>query len=66
MRQPMEKRKMVKFLKAFFATKDTKTMIEEYLADSISLEDLERRQRMIERNQAPWQIQASQNLRGWL
>jgi len=41
-------------------------MIEEYLADSISLEDLERRQRMIERNQAPWQIQASQNLRGWL
>lgn len=41
-------------------------MIEEYLADSISLEDLERRQRMIERNQAPWQIQANQNLRGWL
>ena len=57
---------MVKFLKAFFATKDTKTIIEEYLADSISLEDLERRQRMIQRNEAPWQIQSTQNSRGWL
>lgn len=61
----MEKRKMVKFLKSLFAKKDTKTIIEEYLADSISLEDLERRQRMIERNQAPWQVQNQLNLKQW-
>lgn len=43
-----------------------KEKVEEYLADSISLEDLERRQRLINRGEAPWQIQANQNLRGWI
>lgn len=56
---------MVKLLKELFTTKDAKTMIDEYLADSISLEDLERRQRLIERNQAPWQVQNQFNLRHW-
>ena len=39
--------------------------IEQWLADSASLADLERRQRMIDKGQAPWQIQANNNLRGW-
>lgn len=40
--------------------------IEQWLADSVSLSDLERRQRMIDKGQAPWQIQANNNLRGWV
>lgn len=40
--------------------------VEEYLADSASLEDLERRQRSISRGEAPWQIHANANLRGWI
>jgi hypothetical protein len=41
-------------------------MMEEYLADSISLEDLERRQRLINRGEAPWQVSANHNLKGWI
>jgi len=40
--------------------------IEQWLADSVSLSDLERRQRMIDKGQAPWQVQANNNLRGWV
>lgn len=40
--------------------------IERWLADSVSLSDLERRQRMIDKGQAPWQVQANNNLRGWV
>jgi len=36
------------------------------LAESTDLVDIERRQRMISKGQAPWQIRASNNLRGWL
>lgn len=43
-----------------------KDQVEEYLADSISLEDLERRQRLISRGEAPWQLHANANLRGWI
>jgi hypothetical protein len=43
-----------------------KERVEEYLADSASLEDLERRQRLINRGEAPWQIHANANLRGWI
>jgi hypothetical protein len=47
-------------------TRSEKQFVEEYLADSISLEDLERRQRSISRGEAPWQIRANQNLKGWI
>lgn len=47
-------------------TRSEKQYVEEYLADSISLEDLERRQRCISRGEAPWQIRANQNLKGWI
>ena len=47
-------------------TRTEKQFVEEYLADSISLEDLERRQRAISRGEAPWQIRANQNLQGWI
>ena len=47
-------------------TRSEKQYVEEYLADSISLEDLERRQRSISRGEAPWQVRANQNLKGWI
>jgi hypothetical protein len=47
-------------------TRSEKQFVEEYLSDSISLEDLERRQRSISRGEAPWQIRANQNLKGWI
>lgn len=46
------------FIRNLLAHKDEKTIIEDYLADSLSLEDLERRQRMIARGEAPWQIRS--------
>jgi hypothetical protein len=39
--------------------------INQYLSDSADLVDLENRIRMIDRNQAPWQIARSQQLSGW-
>ncbi len=42
------------------------TMIEEYLADSISLEDVENRIKAIDRGQAPWQINARSISQGWV
>ena len=55
---------MVNF-KNWFKRRTQKDIIHDYLADSISLEDLERRQRLIDRGEAPWQIQANANLKGW-
>lgn len=49
-----------------FRNPTEKELVEEYLADSISLEDLERRQRLINRGEAPWQVRANQNLKGWV
>ena len=46
-------------------TRTEKQYVEEYLADSISLEDLERRQRSISRGEAPWQTQSRAYLQGW-
>lgn len=39
--------------------------IEDYLAEAYDLVDLERRQRQIDRGQAPWQRYNS-NLKGWV
>lgn len=43
-----------------------KLLIEQWLAESKDLVDLERRQRMIDKGQAPWQIQAKQRMKGWV
>jgi hypothetical protein len=51
--------------KNWFKTKTEQERIEDYLADSLSLEDLERRQRSISRGEAPWQVRANLNLKGW-
>jgi hypothetical protein len=53
-------------IRDWFKTKTDRDMINEYLADSVSLEDLERRQRLISRGEAPWQPRANQNLKGWV
>lgn len=53
-------------LKNLFKRKTEKDIIEEYLADSVSLEDIERKQRLINRGEAPWQVRANQNLKGWV
>jgi hypothetical protein len=62
---------MFKFIKKVFDNKATtitteQRLVEQWLAESTDLVDIERRQRMISRGQAPWQIRASNNLRGWL
>jgi hypothetical protein len=57
---------MINFFKSLFTKQDEKSVIEEYLADSLSLEDLERRQRLIARGEAPWQLRANQNVKGWI
>jgi hypothetical protein len=56
---------MMKFL-SFFKAKTERDYIEEYLAEAVDLVDLENRLRLIDRNQAPWQIKASQPLKGWM
>lgn len=40
--------------------------MEEWLASSTSLADIERKQQMISRGEAPWQVHANLNLRGWV
>ncbi len=52
-------------LAELFVAKSEKQKIEEYLADSISLEDVENRFKTIERGQAPWQINARAISQGW-
>ena len=41
-------------------------LVEQWLAESTDLVDIERRQRMITSGQAPWQTRANHNLGGWL
>jgi hypothetical protein len=62
---------MLKLIKQAIANKaNTATaeqrLVEQWLAESTDLVDIERRQRMISKGQAPWQIRSSNNLRGWL
>jgi|TARA_B110000503_G_scaffold74905_1_gene115672 hypothetical protein len=37
-----------------------------WLCSSTSLEEIERRQRMLSRGEAPWQINARRNVTGWI
>ena len=52
---------MIKLLKQLFKGKTKPSLEEIYLAQSASLEDLERRQREINRGKTPWQLSG----RGW-
>lgn len=45
-------------LMKMFKPRTEQEKIEEYLADSYSIEDLESRLKCIERREAPWQLQA--------
>lgn len=56
---------MFRSLINFFHVKTEKQKIDEYLEESVSLEDLENRIRTIDRNCAPWQIEARAFLQGW-
>lgn len=56
---------MVNF-RDWFKTKTDRDRIDEYLADSADLVDLENRLKQIDRNEAPWQIQNKIVLGGWM
>lgn len=61
---------MIKFILNLFKSQSGNSyrdqkQIENYLANSYDLVDLERRQRQISRGEAPWQVQANVNLKGW-
>lgn len=53
------------FFKNLFKVKTEKNKIEEYLADSANLVDLENRLRNVDRGQAPWQLRARNFAQGW-
>ena len=53
-------------IKKWFIFKTEQDRIEEYLAESSNLVDLERRQGLIDRGEAPWQTKPNQNLWGWV
>jgi hypothetical protein len=58
---------LVKWLSNVLVSKDhEQRLIENWFANSVDLADLERRQRMLERGQAPWQTYTNHNLRGWV
>ncbi len=56
----------IAYLRSLFSVKTEKDRIDAYLADSSDLADLENRIRGIDRNEAPWQVKANQNLTGWV
>ena len=61
----MVRRLAVFNFKNLFKVRTEKDNIDEYLADSSDLADLENRIRRIDRQEAPWQTKANQNLVGW-
>ena len=61
----MVRRLVVFNLKDLFKVRTEKDKIDEYLADSSDLADLENRIRRIDRQEAPWQTKSNQNLAGW-
>ena len=54
---------MIKLLKKLFISKTERDYANDYLGESTDLVDLERRQRQIDRGQAPYQ---NKNLAGWV
>lgn len=56
----------INFFSKFFKAKTEKNRIEEYLADSANLIDLENRLKNIDRGLAPWQIRGKSFAQGWM
>ena len=54
---------MIKLLKKLFTAKTERDFANDYLGEATDLVDLERRQRQIDRGQAPYQ---NSNLQGWV
>lgn len=50
----------------FFKVKTEKTKMDEYLADSANIVDLENRLKELDRGLAPWQVQARIFAKGWV
>lgn len=65
MKQLMGGLMLKNFLGTFFKSNTEDDFRNEYLAEAVSLIDLENRLRQIDRGQAPWQLRAQQSLRGW-
>lgn len=57
---------MLQFLKRIFRVRTERERINDYLAESVDLVDLEIRMRRIDRGEAPWQVKINDNLRGWV
>lgn len=58
---------LVKWLSNVLVSRDhEQQLIENFFANSTDLADLERRQRMVERGQAPWQGRTKSNIGGWI
>jgi hypothetical protein len=62
---------VLKLIKKAFAFKANivateQQLVEQWLSESTDLVDIERRQRMISRGQAPWQVRENNKLRGWM
>ena len=54
-----------KYFRNFFKVKTEKNKIDEYLAESVSVIDLENRIKNIDRGLAPWQIQNRSFVQSW-
>jgi uncharacterized protein YjiS (DUF1127 family) len=50
----------------FFKVKTEKNKMDEYLADSANIVDLENRLKELDRGLAPWQVQARIFAKGWV
>lgn len=60
---------VIKFIKKLFSVNKVaseQNKIYNWLASSSSLEEIERRQRMLSRGEAPWQIAANRSLKDWV
>lgn len=57
----MELKNLLKKLKRTTLSKE-----EKYLANSCDHVELERRQRELQKGEAPWQIVTNKNLKGWV
>lgn len=59
---------MIDFIKSLFESERERErrQTEAWLSNSESLEEVERKQKALNRGEAPWQIQANVNLRGWV
>lgn len=59
---------MIDFIKSLFESERERErrQTEAWLSNSESLEEVERKQKALNRGEAPWQVQANVNLRGWV